>query len=386
MALGLIFESNPYHFGHRYLINKATSLYPNEEKILITSTSFTMRGEISLINKFDKIGIYLSEGIDIILELPITNTLQSADYFALSTVLTLSKFNITKLLVGCEITDLALFQSLYETINSSQFKALFNDKEKHNLSYKKRFSECLMELNIENDLIDLFNKPNMTLAFQYFKIIKDYKLDIELILIERTNDYYQDENSDGNLVVSSSFIRKALKNEQKISQFLPYNMPIIDVGEAEKNLTLIINFQMMRKNNIDPSSNDFFLNNYINKNHFLSKSYDELITYFSNKTFTKSRIRRFIIKELLGIKNINCDSFDYLRIIGLSEQGKAYINTLPKHIKKLIFSSPKKINSLSDINKEKLNFELNCTKLFGILTNNLDLYLNEYKLPLKKEG
>jgi len=32
-----------------------------------------------------------------------------------------------------------------------------------------------------------------------------------------------------------------------------------------------------------------------------------------------------------------------------------------------------------------LNTEIDATKLFGIITNNLEIYKNEYKLPIRKE-
>lgn len=51
MAVGFIFEANPYHFGHRFLIKKAQELYPNDPLVMVTSTSFTMRGETSQIGR-----------------------------------------------------------------------------------------------------------------------------------------------------------------------------------------------------------------------------------------------------------------------------------------------------------------------------------------------
>ena len=47
MAIGIICEFNPFHNGHKYLIQKAKSLV-NEPVAVVMSTSFTQRGEIAI--------------------------------------------------------------------------------------------------------------------------------------------------------------------------------------------------------------------------------------------------------------------------------------------------------------------------------------------------
>ena len=51
------------------LIKKAKELYPNSIIILITNSCFTQRGEISIINKWDKTKLCLDNKIDIVIEL-----------------------------------------------------------------------------------------------------------------------------------------------------------------------------------------------------------------------------------------------------------------------------------------------------------------------------
>ena len=66
-------------------------------------------------------------------------------------------------------------------------------------------------------------------------------------------------------------------------------------------------------------------------------------------------------------------------------KGSLYLKELPRKIKDIIFSSPLELNSSNDI-KELNNEEILCTKLYGLLINDENYYLNEYKLPIKKEG
>ena len=82
MAVGVIAEYNPFHNGHMYHLKKIKEMFPNEEIVAVISSSFTQRGEPSIINKWDKTDICLKAGIDLVIELPYVFSTESADYFS----------------------------------------------------------------------------------------------------------------------------------------------------------------------------------------------------------------------------------------------------------------------------------------------------------------
>ena len=108
--IGIIAEYNPFHKGHLYQINKIKELYPESIIIVITSSSFCQRGEISILNKWDKTAIALENGIDLVLELPFVFSSQSADIFAKGALKVLNELKITKLVFGSESNDLRNFK------------------------------------------------------------------------------------------------------------------------------------------------------------------------------------------------------------------------------------------------------------------------------------
>lgn len=389
MAIGLIMEANPFHYGHQYLINTTKKMYPNEDIICITSTSFTMRGEISLLNKFDKVKILLDEGIDIVLELPIRQTLQSADYFSYKTVMTLNKFNVSKIIIGCEDDDLSKLDLFNKITDSLEFKNLFKSNLSLKLSYKATFNKTLSDLNIDNELINLFSSPNMTLALQYYRVIKNNDLNIKLILIKRTNNYYSTIDCGNSNIVSSSFIRNKYIKNDNINDFVPYNPNFIALGEAEKILGLLINFQLLESYPNNPFNqkniNSEGIENYVFKNTKYNDSFNVIVDALKNKRYSASRIRRFLLTSMLKLDLIN-DQI-YLRVIGINNKGIKYINTLPNKIKDEIFSSPLELKNHPNHDiKKLLNEEIRSTLLYGILMNTQEFYLNEYKLPIRKEG
>lgn len=67
---GIIIEASPFHNGHQYFINKIRETYAPDVVIAVCSTSFTMRGDISTIDKFNKTSALLNNGVDMVVELP----------------------------------------------------------------------------------------------------------------------------------------------------------------------------------------------------------------------------------------------------------------------------------------------------------------------------
>ena len=92
--IGIVCEYNPFHQGHLYHIKKIKDMYKDSLIICVISSSFCERGEISVLNKWDKTSICLNNGIDIVIELPFVFSSQSADVFAKGAISILSKLMI----------------------------------------------------------------------------------------------------------------------------------------------------------------------------------------------------------------------------------------------------------------------------------------------------
>ena len=80
--LGLILELNPFHNGHAYFLKEASARAAPDLTVAVVSGNYTMRGDLSVIDKFAKTKLLLKASVDIILELPFVSAVNSADYFA----------------------------------------------------------------------------------------------------------------------------------------------------------------------------------------------------------------------------------------------------------------------------------------------------------------
>ena len=94
---GIIAEFNPFHNGHKYLLDQAHGL-----KIVAMSGNFVQRGEPAIIDKWTRAQMALENGADLVVELPFLVAVQSADYFASGAVDILAKLGIDTLAFGTE--------------------------------------------------------------------------------------------------------------------------------------------------------------------------------------------------------------------------------------------------------------------------------------------
>ena len=94
---GIIAEFNPFHNGHKYLLEQADGL-----KIVAMSGNFMQRGEPAIVDKWTRTQMALDNGADLVVELPFAVAVQGADYFAQGAVDILAKLGVTQLVFGTE--------------------------------------------------------------------------------------------------------------------------------------------------------------------------------------------------------------------------------------------------------------------------------------------
>lgn len=381
IILGIIVEFNPFHHGHAYFIKQCKSIIKPDLIIAITTTSFTMRGEVAIINKFQKVKLMLASKIDLVLELPFIMGTQSADYFAYHCIKILNQFNITHLAFGIEDGDLGKLYELHEIIKTPIFNEMLKSELLKRTSYKRAYNQVLKDLKVNELFIKLYNQPNATLALQYLISLEQINNKIELVPIRRVGSGYHEIDIKTNFA-SAKAIRKRHRNNQNINELLPFSLneyQFINQIEVEKNLLSLIKYQLLiNKDNVNLFGFTEGIENYLMKKINIADNYEQLIQQLKNKRYSISRFERLFTYLLLNIpKDVDLDTM-YLRVLGFNEKGKSYLKFLPTDIKKKLITSFKKVDN------EIAKIELKATKLYSIITNQSLLYLKEYQIPIKE--
>ena len=376
--IGLIAEYNPFHLGHLYQINKIKEMYPESIIIAIISTNFTQRGDISILNKWNKTKICLDNNIDIVLELPTLYATQSADIFASAALKILNEFKIDTLVFGSETNDISSLYNLANIqLNDNNYDNIVKKYLDKGINYPTAMNKALNELTNQD-----VNKPNDLLGLSYIKEIIKNNYNIEAISIKRTNDYHQEKlitKNQNNIInqniISANLIRKLHLNNEDITPYIKENTK----NYLYSNLSIEKAYNLLKYKIITDKN----LNKYLTvdegiENRLLkylpkSSTWEELVMNIKTKRYTYNKINRMLIHILLGITKEDNNQETYIRILGFNNKGRNYLNKIKKEINLPIYTSYK--NNLSNT----FDIEFKSTYIYSIITNDQTLITREYQ-------
>ena len=369
--IGIVTEYNPFHNGHKYQIDTIKRMYPDSLIIVVTSSSFTERGEISFLDKWTKAKISLDMGIDLVIELPFVFSTESSDIFASSSIKLLNELKIDTLVFGSETNDVEVFKTLANIqLNNKEYDKRVKDYLDKGLNFPTSMSKALKDISSINII-----EPNDILALSYTKEILKHNKDINIVSIKRTSDYH--DISSNNEIISASNIRNKLLNSIDIKKFVP-NITYKYLKDIKIDFDLYFNLLKYKINTSKDLSIywtvDEGIENRLKKYINSSDNLDEFINSVKTKRYTYNRINRMLTHILIGFTKVDKKKYNspsYIRILGMSNKGRNYLNSIKKTVNLPIITKYKDMNELS--------FELKVTNIYSMLVNNKSLIELEYK-------
>lgn len=328
-VIGVIAEYNPFHLGHLYQINKIKEMYKDSIIIAIVSSSFTQRGDVSILNKWNKARIALDNGIDLVIELPYFYAGQSSDIFAKGAVTILNYLGIDTLVFGMESDDINNLKLMADIqLNDKNYNNIVKEYLSNGYNYPTALSKAIKDiLNLDIYL------PNDLLALSYIKQVKLINNNIDVIGIKRTNDYHSKEITSN--IVNASLIREQFKNNLDISNYIPnydtnklYNVSVNDFYP-------LLKYQILNNiNNLDKFLTvDEGIDNRIKKYIKNSNNWDELVNNIKTKRYTYNKINRMLMHILFNLTKDEAKNIviDYVRVLGFNSKGRSYLNKIKKN-------------------------------------------------------
>lgn len=377
-VIGIIGEYNPIHLGHIYQINKIKEQYPNSTIILITNSTFTQRGEVSIINKWDKTSLSLKNNIDLVVELPFAYATQSADVFAKGALYILNKLQIDTLFFGSESNNLEKLTKIVDTqLNNPEYDTKAKKYLDTGINYPTAMSKALKEI-----LGYTITEPNDLLGISYIKEIKRNNYKVKPVSIKRTNNYHS--NTINTNIVNASLLRKMIKENKNINQYLPEDT----INYIYKNLNIESYFPYLKYKIITTPDLSIYqtvdegIENRIKKAIYKSNNWTELINNIKTKRYTYNKINRMLVHILTNFtkEEANNLNIDYIRILGFNTKGKKHLNKIKKELDLPIITNYKpNISKLLDI-------ELRTTSIYSLPLNDNLIKLEYSKKPIIKDN
>lgn len=311
----MISEFNPFHDGHKYLIDEARKSGATHI-VSIMSGNFVQRGDVAIYSKWDRAKTALCKGVDLCIEIPTCKCLSSAQNYAFSGVEIAESLGcVDKLYFGSESGNIDDLKKIVEILNSERFKTEFEKEYSKGVSFPVARQKSFENIG-KNSLAGLLLNSNDILAVEYLNALGKLNSKIIPVCVKRLGAKH-DSAEKNDTYQCASYIR----NEIITGRIKPeYDIHLF------KNLENAVFYKLMTSseeelkhiNDVDEG-----LENRIKYAANSSHNIEELFENIKTKRYTMSRIRRIILSILLDIKREEVYSkIPYIKVIGFNEKGK----------------------------------------------------------------
>lgn len=305
----IISEFNPFHNGHRYLLEKARALSGADFIACVMSGDFTQRGDIAVLNKYARARHAISGGADCVLALPVSFSVAPAEIFARGAVKIFSAIPSVKTLAfGCESGNKDNFLNAAKILSdeSPRFKDVFAASSAAGESYIKSLERAFEADGGEKGFI---SSPNNILGVEYAKSLK-FNKNIDILPIKRIGAGYSDKALGANFSSAAAIRRNindplvkynvpdfvyddlkyAFKDENKFENALKLILTRTD----EKTLKRIFGCGEGLENRLKAKEGEPFL---------------KIIEECTGKRYPAARIKRILTANFLKLFSDECKSF-----------------------------------------------------------------------------
>ena len=368
MNYGIVAEFNPFHNGHKYLIDSIKNNGENTVTVVM-SESFVQRGECACLSPNARIRMALSCGADLVLSLPVPYATASAERFALGGLSVLGGLGcVDALAFGAETDNAEMLKKCADVLVSDEFSDALEKCLNEGVSFPAARQKAVEEIS-GKEIADILSSPNNILGVEYIKAINKLSLNMKINPITRKAVAHDSEEANGEFC-SASAIREMLENKKSFDGFLPQeSLNILNeeiknqkapASYSELETAIIYKLRSMDVEDFkalpDVSEGlEYRLFDAVKTSLYL----EEILEKVKTKRYTHSRIRRIIVCAFLGIKKDDVLApVPFIRVLGFNEKGAKILKKAKETATLPIVTKSSEINALGEVAKRV--FELEC--------------------------
>lgn len=387
MKIGaVICEFNPFHNGHKYLLDRVRKKLELDYIICLMSGDFTQRGEPAIYSKEKRAEWALENGADLVLLLPVQYATGSADLFAYGAVSILNKLGcVDYLCFGSECGDIDTLCICAEKllvegqVGSEGMRAL--------MKQGNTFAKSRYLLFPEFDAI--LSHPNNVLALEYIMALMRTDSTMKPYTIKREGEAYDDtqilEDED---YLSASAIRSSILsgNPANINNFVPYDMgKVMEKPVCANDFSGELFYALL--------TNRDKLEQYLETSEDLVKrimnsiyeysDYTSFVEEVKSKNYTYTRIARTFLHIILGITGSNSfykemiPHLTHVRVLGFKESSSALLAEISlKSSITILTKIPPVYDTLNSVTKLSVDTEQFASALYD---RKAGVHVHEYQ-------
>lgn len=325
------------HNGHLYQIeqtrkNGATHI------VGVMSGNFVQRGDLAITDKFSRAETAVKNGIDLVIEIPVSYCLASAEFYAKGAVWLMERMGcVNEISFGSECGDTETLEECAKQIAECN-QTEINELMEKGLSYPKAICEILERKSPQ--LKNIVSSPNNLLAIEYLKALKKFNSSIKPFTVRRyavSHDSIQTENN----FASASLIRQRIAETSDYTKFIPQTTRTMIENAIEQGTTANIErletaiLYKMRTLDLEElkATRDIGQGlEYRIMSAIGAGSYNELLARIKTKRYPLSRIRRVILELLIGVRKSDTETLPpYIRVLAFNKKGTEILAELKKN-------------------------------------------------------
>ncbi|GKV64295.1 MULTISPECIES: nucleotidyltransferase [Sporosarcina] len=363
IATGITVEYNPFHNGHLFHLQEAKRQTEADVIIAVMSGQFLQRGEPAITDKWTRTRMALAGGADVVIELPYAFATAHAPQFAKGAIQLLDAAGCNYFCFGSEQGSIAPFISSLDVISQHRqiYEQTIKEAMKEGLSYPNALRTGYEAISSDSaaELADL-SEPNNILGFQYMQAAKDIHSSMVPVTIERTGTHYHDTELPDHSIASATSIRKSIFSchDDEIQSFMP-SASFLLLNDWQEQFEFqswdkfypLLRYTILRE---EPGRLSEIADIAEGIEFAFFKAAKEQPTFQSfmqavkSKRYTWTRIQRMLVHILTGCRASTRDNITepgYLRLLGMSREGRKYLQTAKKKLELPLVS---RAASLSD--------------------------------------
>jgi len=328
--VGIICEYNPFHLGHSRQIQLIRQQFGADTTIVgIMSGNYVQRGLPAMWDKSVRAEAAVRAGMDLILELPITGVLQSAEGFARTGVEILTKLGCMDVLCfGAECGDAQLLMDLAARMDRETFSESLHSALDAGFSYAAARQAALQDTN------NLLRSPNNILGLEYCRAILHLQSPLVPFAVHRNGDYHATAAHEAE--PSATAVRR-LYPSGNWSDYMPpeaaavfADMPWYDLPFGERAfLARLRGMEDVQWAQCAHCSEGLW--SKAMKVSRLESSYERIVDQVKSKRYPRTRIQRLLLCAYLGITAAQLEQpISYVRILAGNERGRKLLRTAKK--------------------------------------------------------
>lgn len=331
---GVVCEYNPFHLGHEKQLRLIREQLGSETVIVaLMSGNFVQRAEPAVFDKLTRAQAAVQCGADLVLELPVTCALRSAEGFAHGAVALLNALGcVDTLSFGCECGSK---QTLFEAARAMQqpeFDALLRSFLQTGSSYAAAKSAALTQLGLDASVA---GRPNDILALEYCRALLKLQSPMQVLAVQREGDYHaptpQAENP------SATAVRQLLLARQDASGFVPQQAAQL-YRDATRyapeygTRAVLARLRGLSRDEWQTCAHDSEgLWSKAQKEADRCMTLDALYDALKSKRYPRTRLQRLILCAYLGIsQQVLAAQPPYLRVLAFDDAGRALLHRMKK--------------------------------------------------------